>query len=79
MSLSNETWVPGKDFDEYLMEHGIHKRTKILAKLEILMEIIQDSMQSGKISKDEYGNLSDQLESFIQKNNLESNLTKICL
>ena len=77
MSQKTETWIPGKDIDEHLKERGIYERTKILAKLEILMELIQESMQSENISKDEYGSLSDQLETFVKKNNLDSKLAKI--
>ena len=71
LSQSSEVWVPGKDFDVHIIERGIYKKTKIFAKLEFLIEIIQESMQFENISNEEYGRLSAILETFVQRNKLD--------
>ena len=54
MSLENETWIPGKKFDDFLQEQGIYEETKVKAKYEALVELVHEFMQSEKISKVEF-------------------------
>ena len=58
MSIENETWIPGKKFDDFLKEQGIYEETKVKAEYEVLVELVQEFMQSEKISKVEFGKLA---------------------
>ena len=58
MSTENETWIPGKKFDDFLKEQGIYEETKVRAEYEVLVELVQEFMQSEKISKVEFGKLA---------------------
>ena len=58
MSIENETWILGKKFDDFLMEQGIYEETKVKAEYEVLVEFVQEILQSEKISKVEFGKLA---------------------
>ena len=78
MTKTNEQWISGQKFDDYLKEHGIYEDTVIGSEIEFLIELIQEKMKSENISKDEICNLIlTQLKLIGQKFNIElgSNLS----
>ena len=67
MSTENETWIPGKKFDDFLKGQGIYEETKVKAEYEVLVELVQEFMQSEKISKVEFGKLALTLLDSLEK------------
>ena len=57
MAKTNETWVRGQKFDDFLKEQGIYEKTVLLAEFEVLVELITEFIQTEKISKAEFGKL----------------------
>ncbi len=58
MHLDNETWIPGKKFDDFLKEQRFYEETKLRADYEVLVELVQEFIQTEKISKVEFGKLA---------------------
>ncbi len=78
MTKNKETWVRGQKFDDFLKEQGIYEETVLLAEFKILIELINEFVQSEKFSKVEFAKLAiSQLELIGQQLKIDPNFAEL--
>ena len=65
-----------RKFDDFLKERGTYEKTILTAELEILIEIVEESIQSDKMSKEVGKLILGQIAMIGQKMGTETNFTK---
>ena len=77
MTKNKETWVRGQKFDDFLKEQGIYEETVLQAEFEVLIELINEFVQSEKFSKVEFAKLAiSQLELIGQQLKIDPNFSE---
>ena len=75
MTTKNINQTPRK-FDDFLKVRGTYEKTILTAELEILAEIVEESIQSNKMSKEVGKLILGQITMIGQKMGIETNLAK---
>ena len=64
-----------RKFDDFLKERGTYEKTILTAELEILIELVEDSIQSNKMTKEVGKLILGQIAMIGQKMGTETNFT----